>query len=66
MKIISEGSVAQGIRRMEGVTGKNNVEEFLKKKEQELAAIEEAQRMKQQEKENQNVYFEKLNLLWMR
>ena len=60
MKITSEGSVAQGIRRVEAVTGKAKVEEFLKKKQNESAAIEEAQRMKILEKEKQNIYFEKL------
>lgn len=60
LKIMSEGSVAQGIRRVEAVTGQSKVQEFLKKKRDESAAIEEAQRMKVLEKEKQNVYFEKI------
>ncbi len=60
MRIISEGSVAQGIRRVEAVTGKAKVDEFLKKKQDELAVIEEAQRLKQEERNKQNIYFEKL------
>jgi len=60
IKIISEGSVAQGIRRVEALTGKKAVEEFLNKKTQEAAAIQEAQRKKQEEKNNQNAYFENI------
>ena len=60
MKIVSEGSVAQGIRRVEALTGRALVNDFLNKKAQEAAAIEEVQRKKQEEKNNQNVYFEKI------
>ncbi|MDE2028486.1 MAG: alanine--tRNA ligase, partial [Candidatus Omnitrophica bacterium] len=60
MKIVSEGSVAQGIRRVEALTGRPKVEEFLKKKQEEAAAIEETQRLKQEEAQKQKVYFEKI------
>ena len=60
IKIISEGSVAQGIRRLEVLTGRSAVDAFLNKKLQEAALVEEAHRLKIEEKNKQNIYFEKL------
>ncbi|MBF0491092.1 MAG: alanine--tRNA ligase, partial [Candidatus Omnitrophica bacterium] len=60
MKIVSEGSVAQGIRRIEVVTGHAAVQDVLNKKKQEAVAKEEAARQKQLDKERQNANFEQI------
>ncbi|MBI4308731.1 MAG: hypothetical protein HY591_00195 [Candidatus Omnitrophica bacterium] len=58
IKIIGEGSVAQGIRRIEAVSGKANVARMARQKEQEELAKEQARRLKEMEKERQNQRFE--------
>ncbi len=60
VKIVAEGSVAQGIRRVEALTGQNTVEAYLKKKQEDSAVLEDAQRKKQEARDHQKQYFEKV------
>ena len=60
IKITGEGSVAQGIRRVEAFTGHEAVNGFLQKKQAEEALKEEALRQRQLEKERQNTQFESI------
>ncbi|MBF0503736.1 MAG: alanine--tRNA ligase [Candidatus Omnitrophica bacterium] len=58
--IVSEGSVAQGIRRMEALTGTIAVDHYLKSQEEETAAVKQAWHAKQLEKEKQDIYFDQV------
>ena len=60
VKIVSEGSVAQGIRRIEAVSGQTAVADVLKQKQMQDEIREQAQRMKQEEKDRRNARFEQV------
>jgi len=62
LKITGEGSVAQGIRRVEAVTGKAAVEEFLAQQRAQDNAREQSERARQLERKRQNERFEAVKL----
>ncbi len=62
IKITGEGSVAQGIRRVEAVTGKAAVEEFLEQQRAQDNAQQQSERAKQMERKRQSERFEAVKL----
>ncbi|HLD88532.1 MAG TPA: DHHA1 domain-containing protein [Candidatus Omnitrophota bacterium] len=62
IKITGEGSVAQGVRRVEAVTGKTAVEEFLAQQRVRDNTQEQSERARQLERKKQNERFEAVKL----
>ena len=62
LKITGEGSVAQGIRRVEAVTGRAVVEEFLAQQRAQDNAKQQSERARQLERKRQNERFEAVKL----
>src|SRR5262249_37192642 len=60
VKVVSEGSVAQGIRRIEAVAGNAAVGEFLKQRQSDAKLKEETQKLKELEKQKQDARFEEV------
>lgn len=58
IKIVSEGSVAQGIRRLEAVTGKTAVDQVLQQQKEQDALRLQAEQAKQAQSQQQNAQFD--------
>lgn len=60
IKITTEGSVAQGIRRIEAVTGHDAVNAFLAQKAKEAQELERQSKLRQEEKQKQQAQFDQI------
>ncbi len=58
VKIVSEGSVAQGIRRIEAVTSRQSVDAFMAQKQNEAKEAQRLAELKQLDKKKQHAQFE--------